>query len=143
MVPNIIYNNKTNIETLYQKISYFPDFQIIISTWYSHSALMSNEEFIIELELLLQRIKSKKANKVILNFRNFDFFISPTDVNKYLEDFSDQISSLKINKLAILPPSNNMIKISIDQAIDRIQMIGNFSYRTFYNQTNALKWIKE
>ncbi len=142
VVQQIISSSKTNIETLYQRISYFPEYQLISSLWFPHTRLMTEEDLLMEIELLLHRVIETKSNKVLFNCKKFDFFVSPSGVNRYLTYHNFELSSIQVHKVALLPPQNNMIKISLEQALGNMQHIGNYVYRTFDSLSKAIQWLK-
>ncbi len=142
MVQQIISSSKTNIETLYQRISYFPDYQLMTSIWFPHTTLMTNDDFLMEIELLLHRVLDTGSNKILLNCERFDFFISPSNVSSYLSKHGFELEKMNVEKVALIPPSNNLIKISLEQAIDSLQPVGNFGYHSFESLSEAIHWLK-
>ncbi len=92
--------------------------------------------------MLLHRVVETGSNKIIFNCKNFDFFVSPSSVSYYISNHNFELKAMNVSKVALLPPRNNLIKISLEQALDNIQNIGNFSYHSFESLSQAIRWLK-
>ena len=143
MIQYLSSSKKTNIETLYQKISYFPQFQLIISSWFSHTYIMTNDDFLSEIELIHSRIVNTKSNKILFDFKQFDFFISPTLLSQYIKNHDTEIKTLTIKKIALILPENNIVKMSIEQVFEYLQDLVNYSSHSFLTIQPALQWLKK
>ena len=143
MHNQIISNKKINVETLYQKITYFPNYHLIISSWYPHTRLMNNHDFFLELKKLFTRLEKTKSKNLLFIFNQFDFFISPTFLSSYIyPNPSFNKNNLIIKKIGVILPENNLVRISIEQTIENFHKCKDFELHIFNNLKQALIWLK-
>ena len=68
--------------------------------------MMTNEEFLLEIEILLYRVIDTKSDKLLLECQDFDFFVSPSIASRYITNHRLELEPLALTKLAFIPPTN-------------------------------------
>lgn len=105
-----------------------------------NTARMTSEEYVDELKIFIDFVKTYKPKKVLGDMLEFDFAITP-EVQKWIdENLFTVYKEIGFEKIAILLSQEFIASLSIEQTMEEAT-VDTFESRYFDNEKAALDWL--
>ena len=117
---------------------------LLVLQWFASTYDLQSEEYKVLVLEIADLIKENKIQRWMSYSKDFAFVITPVLQEWIAGEFNQKLLDGGLQKLAVIIPSNYIVHLSVQQAMDEIeeqQQDGAYKTQYFENYEQAEKWL--
>lgn len=126
--------------TRYFLVNHEADTNIFNYSFFDESSEMTTEEYISELEALIEMVKKYKPQKMFGDMSKFQYSITPTTQKWIVENLFPVYQSVDFEKMAIILSEEFYAQLSIQQTMEE-DNTESFETQYFNSEETAREWL--